>query len=128
MKLSDAEFIAFLRENAGIYARTVRAINAQYPEMGYTRQAVRARAENLKGDLSDIYEQNVDIAEEGLHSLMRSKNQNIQLRAIELFLRAKARGRGYGDRLDLTSGDKPLVPFNGVIPVVRATDKADGRD
>lgn len=128
MKLSDNEFLTILRENAGIYARTARAINKAFPGMQYTRQAVRQRAETFKDELLDIQEENIDVAEEGLHSLMRSKNQQVQLKAINLFLQAKGRVRGYGDRLDVTSGDKPIVPFNGVIPVVRATDKADESD
>jgi hypothetical protein len=125
MKLSDNEFLTILRENAGIYARTARAINKAYPGMKFTRQAVRQRAETFKDDLLDIQEENIDVAEEGLHSLMRSNNQSIKLKAINLFLQAKGRVRGYGDRMDLTSGDKPLVPFNGIIPVVRATDNSD---
>lgn len=124
MKLSDQEFLAFLRENAGIYARTARAINKAYPSLGYTRQSVRNRSAKFKEELEDIQEQNIDIAEEGLHSLMRSKSPQVQLKAIDVFLRAKGRRRGYGDRLDLTSGDKPLAPFNGTIPIVRVTENA----
>lgn len=122
MKISDEEFIAILRENAGIYARTARAIEKQY-KIPFSRQSVRSRAETFKDALADIQDENVDVAEEGLHTLMRSKNPTIQLKAIDLFLRAKGRVRGYGDRLDLTSGDKPLEPFTGKIPVVKATDQ-----
>ena len=89
----------------------------------FSRQSVRSRAETFKDALADIQDENVDVAEEGLHTLMRSKNPTIQLKAIDLFLRAKGRVRGYGDRLDLTSGDKPLEPFTGKIPVVKATDQ-----
>lgn len=125
MKLSDEEFLSILRENAGIYARTARAINKQFPSLGYTRQAVRQRAERFPEELADIQEQNVDIAEEGLHTLMLKGTPTLKLKSIDIFLKAKGRIRGYGDRMDLSSGDKPLVPFNGIIPVVRSDNAGD---
>jgi hypothetical protein len=100
-KLTDAEFFAVLRENAGIYARTARAIEKQYG-ISYTRQSVKYRAELNPDELKDIEEQNIDIAEEGLHSLMRSTNERIKLKAIETYLKTKGRTRGYSDKLELS--------------------------
>jgi len=96
-KITDKEFFAILRENAGLYARTARAIVAQF-KIPYTRQAVRARAEKHPDVVADIEEENFDIAEEGLHSLMRSKAENVRFKSIEFFLKTKGRKRGYVER------------------------------
>ena len=100
MRLSKKEFLAILRENAGLYGRTARFI-AEKIGIPTTRQAVRDRALRYPEILKDIEEQNVDLAEEGLHSLMRSKNENIRLRAVELYLKTKGRHRGYVATTDL---------------------------
>jgi hypothetical protein len=93
-KLSDKQFVAILRKNAGIYARTARAIEKEFG-IDYSRQAVRIRAERFPDVMADILEESVDIAEEGLHDLMRSSLPNIRLKAIELFLKSKGSHRGY---------------------------------
>ena len=59
----------------------------------------------------DIDEENIDVAEEGLHGLMRAKNENIKLRAIDLYLKSKGKKRGYYDRQEITGLDgTPLIP------------------
>jgi hypothetical protein len=94
MKLTKKQFIQILTENAGLYNRTARAIEKQYG-IELTRQAVRERAMKYPEILKEIQEENVDIAEEGLHSLMRSKNEPVRFRAIELYLKTRGRSRGY---------------------------------
>lgn len=61
-------------------------------------------------ELQDIEEENLDIAEEGLHSLMNSDSENIKLRAIELFLKTKGKRRGYieSQNLDHTTAGQPM--------------------
>ena len=93
-KISDEQFLSLLRENAGLYAKTARAIKKQFG-VEYSRQAVRDRAGQFSEEYIDILEENLDVAEEGLHSLMRSKNEAVQLRAIELYLKTKGKKRGY---------------------------------
>ena len=93
-KLTDKEFWDILRENAGLFARTARAIKKQFG-VEYTRQSVKERAEKDLKQLEDIEEENIDFAEEGLHSLMRSKNEKIRMQAIQLVLRTKGKKRGY---------------------------------
>lgn len=93
-KLSENEFWTILRKNAGLYARTARAIQNEFG-ISYSRQAVRDRAEKCPDLLNDILEETVDIAEEGLHDLMRSPLPNIRLKAIELYLKSKGSHRGY---------------------------------
>lgn len=104
-KISDKEFLATLRECAGLYARTARMIEVEFG-IKYSRQAVRARAEQFKEELEDIEQQNIDIAEEGLHSLMRSKNERVKLRAIELYLKTKGKKRGYIERQEVDHTSK----------------------
>ncbi|NDW11966.1 hypothetical protein D0T50_03560 [Bacteroides sp. 214] len=103
-RLSDKEFWTVLRENAGLYARTARAITKIFG-IPYTRQSVKARAEKKPELLDDILEENFDIAEEGLHSLMRSKNESVRFRAVEFFLKTKGKERGYVERTELTGKD-----------------------
>jgi hypothetical protein len=96
-KLSDAQFWAILRKNAGIFGRTARMIEKEYG-FTYSRQAVRERAMAHSDLLADIDEENVDIAEEGLHDLMRSGNPSVKLKAIETYLKAKGSHRGYYEK------------------------------
>jgi len=96
-KISDKEFFAILRENAGLFARTARAIAKQF-NIEYSRQAVMDRALKNKDIYNDILEENIDVAEEGLHSLMRSKIETVRMRAIELYLKTKGKNRGYIER------------------------------
>ena len=93
-RLSEKEFWAILRKNAGIYARTAKAIYNEYG-IEYSRQAVRDRALKKPELLEDIIEESLDVAEESLRSLMFSKNERIRFNAIEFFLRTKGRERGY---------------------------------
>ena len=97
MKLSHDEFWAGVRESAGLYSRSVRLFKREYG-VDITRIAVRARALRDPEQLKDIREQNLDIAEEGLHSLMRTKNENVKLRAIELYLKHQGGDRGWDDK------------------------------
>lgn len=111
-RLSDKEFWAILRKNAGIYARTARAILDKY-DIEYSRQAVRDRALKKPELLQDIVEESLDVAEESLRSLMLSKNERIRFNAVEFFLRTKGRERGYVEKSikELTGKDgKDFVP------------------
>ena len=109
MKLSNEQFWAGLRESAGLYARAVRLYKKEY-DVDITRISVRERAMKDPDQLKDIREQNLDIAEEGLHSLMRTKNENVKLRAIDIFLKTQGKGRGYVERQEVEfDGDMNLT-------------------
>lgn len=95
--LSESEFWTALREHAGIYARTAKAITEKY-NIPYTRQGVKARAERYPERLQDIIDQNLDVAESELINLMQSKNQRVKLHAVEFYLRTKGRNRDYVER------------------------------
>lgn len=108
--LSDKEFLAYLRNNAGLYARTARAIERDLG-IKFTRQAIQMRASKFPNEIKDIKEQNIDIAEEALHDLMRSKNPSIKLKAAELYLRTIGKGRGYVEKaeVDVSNIKKTVV-------------------
>lgn len=107
-KISDKNFFAILRENAGLYARTARAIEKQLG-IKYTRQSVKERAEKHPQILKDIEEEVLDIAEEGLNSVMRSRSESIKLDAIKFFLKNKGKVRGYVEKqsIEHSLGDVP---------------------
>lgn len=107
--LTDHEFLHILRENAGLYARTARAIEKKYG-MNMTRQAIKIRAGKFTEEVLDIREENLDIAEESLHSLMRSKNEKIRLQAVTIYLKTVGKGRGYTQRYEFANADdKPFA-------------------
>ena len=112
MKLSNEQFWAGLRESAGLYARAVRLYKKEY-DVDISRISVRERALKDADQLKDIREQNLDIAEEGLHSLMRTKNENVKLRAIELFLKHQGGERGWDDKqkLEITEDMNLTIKF-----------------
>lgn len=104
--LTDEEFFSILRINLGLYARTAFAIEQKY-NIKYSRQAVRDRALNNPEELLDIKEQNIDVAEDGLFTLIRSKNERVRFRAIELYLKTQGRGRGYIQKTEIDLTAKP---------------------
>ena len=120
-KLSDKEFLSALRESAGLYARTVRFIAKEYG-ITITRQGVRDRALKHPAELVDIKEQNKDIAEEGLYSLMRSKSERIKLRACTEYLSFQAKDRGYVKRTEI---DQPVdqEPFRSEMTPITFGDE-----
>jgi len=109
-KISDEQFLSVLRENAGLFSQTAAAIKKQFG-IPYSRQSVRSKAETFKEELLDIYEANLDVAEDGLRSLMQSKTESIRLRALELYLKTKGKMRGYTERHDVNiSGTINIEP------------------
>lgn len=104
IKISDTAFLAILRENGGLYAKTAKAIAEQFG-IDYSRQAVRQRALEHKEEMDDINEEVQDCAEEGLQSLMKDDDKKIKLDAIKFFLNSKAKNRGYTSRTELTGAD-----------------------
>lgn len=109
-KINDKEFWAFLEANAGIFARTAKAIEKQLG-IPYTRQAVRARAIQDPDRLREIEEQNLDVAEDALHSLMRDSDPRVKLKAVEMYLKAKGAQRGYYEKQTLDHSGKIAFEF-----------------
>lgn len=101
-KVTHDQFFAILRENAGLFSRTARAIQKKF-KVTYTRQAVQERAHKHPDILADIDEENLDIAEDGLKSMIEEKNRSkfIRLDAIKFFLKYKGRKRGYIEKSEV---------------------------
>jgi hypothetical protein len=116
IKLPDEAFLAILRENGGLYARTAKAIEEQYGTK-YSRQAVRQRALDHPDEIKDIDEEVADSAEEGLQTLMKDTDARIKIDAIKFYLKTKAKHRGYIERQEFTGKDgEPILGFNYIAP------------
>jgi hypothetical protein len=96
-KLNDEQFWSALRENGGLFARTARYIQKRYG-IPFSRQAVSKRANTRPGELEDIIEESLDVAEEALQELIRTAQPTTRLEAIRFFLKTHGASRGYGDR------------------------------
>ena len=108
-KLSDEQFLSILRENGGLFAKTSRAIKEQF-DIDYSRQAVRDRALNFPDELADIDEECLDIAEDGLMTLIKQGSESAKIRAIELCLKTKGKKRGYIERQEIAITEIPTLP------------------
>lgn len=107
-KVNDEQFWQCLTENAGIFKRTAEKLSEQY-DISITRQSVRERALKDEDKLEMAREECVDVAEETLIGHMKQKkDRRISLDATKIVLNAKARHLGYGNRLDVTTKDRPL--------------------
>jgi len=61
------------------------------------------------------------LAEEGLHSLMRSKNERIKLDSTKFYLERKGKDRGYSQRQEITGADGMPTKFE--IEIIKREDK-----
>ena len=112
MKVSDVEFWSALRKNKALYSRTARALELKY-NITYSRQAVKERAEKDLDQLNDIVEENLDVAEEVHHNLMMSKDEKIQIKASQFYLKNKGKGRGYIEKQQIEINEpKPFKWFD----------------
>lgn len=110
MKISKEQFIEFLRANGGIYTRTAKAIS-DYLGEEYTRQQVRQRAlvDLSPEELRDIKDAAIDVAEETMFVLLRSRNPMIAFQAAKFTLSTQGRDRGWGQKLEVTAPtDEPI--------------------
>lgn len=94
--IPDKQFWGILRQCAGNITECRDEILKQ-TGIQMSRQAVHQRATRQMEQLNDIRDEAVDAAEAGLMTLMKSKNQTIKIKAIELFLKAYGKKRGYGN-------------------------------
>tara|TARA_R110002167_G_C12435729_1_gene630316 strand:- start:173 stop:607 length:435 start_codon:yes stop_codon:yes gene_type:complete len=115
MKVTDEEFWSELRKNKALYSRTARALEKKH-NITYSRQAVKERAEKDKSQLNDIVEENLDVAEEVHHNLMMSKDEKIQIKAAQFYLKNKGRSRGYVETTDIqVTEKKPLTWMDEIV-------------
>lgn len=123
IKLSDEQFFAILRENAGLFAKTAHAIKAAHG-IDFTRQAVRQRALDHKDILDDIDDEAGDAAEDGMLTLSKSIDEKIRFQACQFLLRTRWKKRGYVERQEITGPDGKNVINELHVKIIR--DKANG--
>jgi len=117
-KVSDKVFWELLKENDGLFEQTAEAIRKRF-KCDYTRQAVYDRAYKKIEQLKEILESTNDYAEGILRSLMDSKKEDMQLKAVQIWLKAKAKKRGYFEKVQ-TEGN---INVNTGPDLSEATDK-----
>lgn len=112
--LSDEEFFSILRENAGLFARTAKAISETYG-IEYSRQAARQRALMSPEILADIDDESLDLAEGGMNDLMKSLDEDVKFKSCQFVLKTKGKKRGYVERTEVS----PVDPDgNAVQPII----------
>jgi hypothetical protein len=109
--LSDEEFFGILRENAGLFARTAKAISETYG-IEYSRQAARQRALDKPEILADIEDESLDLAEGGMMDLVKSLDDDIKFKACQFVLKTKGKKRGYVERQELAVEGQLGITWN----------------
>src|SRR6188768_254468 len=104
IQLSDEEFFKILRENAGLFARTAKAITETYG-INYSRQAARERALKQPEVLADIEDESLDLAEGGMNDLMKSLDEDVKFKSCQFMLKTKGKKRGYVERQEVVPMD-----------------------
>ena len=115
-KLTDEQFLSILRDNAGLYSYTAKAISQKYG-IKFSRQAATERAKKHPEVVTDIREETLDRAEFGLQSMMEGDDSRIKLQAITLFLKTIGKSRGYIEKQETDLSVNP--------PMVITLSKAD---
>ena len=109
-KLKPEQVIAALQEFSGLQAaaaaklKVSRSTIANYIE----------KYDDVKAAYTDVNESTIDRVESRLLKEIDKGN----ITAIIFYLKTKARHRGYLERYDVTSGDKPIAPT--VIEVIKS--------
>lgn len=112
IKLSDDEFFSAVREAGGLYHVAMKLIKKNY-KIDITRQAVRQRCLAHPEIMADIKDQNLDIALEGLHSLLKSDDEKVKLGAVKYYL------DNQGKHLGFNEGNKEQPPTKLEIEIIR---------
>lgn len=126
IQLTDEEFFKILRENAGLFARTAKAITETYG-INYSRQAARERALKQPEVLADIEDESLDLAEGGMNDLMKSMDEDVKFKSCQFVLKTKGKKRGYVERVENAVTDsegnniQPVININ-VIRTKKDTD------
>ena len=105
-KFSDNKVIEALEASHGIQTVAARSLSCNRALIG---RYISDRPKVAKA-YAQINEAQIDIAEGRLTALVNTKDHKDHFSAIRFYLRTKGKERGYGDRLDVTSGGDPLQP------------------
>lgn len=103
MAYSDKQIIEAIEKTGGNQAAAARALEC-------SRNTIRNRintSEKVKEAYDSVNEANLDKAENTLLELVQAGD----FRAVKFYLRTKGRMRGYGDRMDITTGGDKINDF-----------------
>lgn len=109
-KLTDEQFLDALAKNGGLFKQTADYIQETY-KIKYSRQSVRAKAQNFQEQLQEIKEAAIDEAEGGLMTLTKDEDARVRFNAIKYLLSTQAKNRNYTEKqeIDHTSGGEPFA-------------------
>lgn len=96
-KITDIEFWAAMRLGFGNYAKVARIIEKKH-NIKYTRQSVKAKADQNPDAFADVKEELKDLAEATLQELMITAPPNVRLEAATRLLKSQAKERGWGEK------------------------------
>ncbi len=105
--LKQEDIIAALHATGGIVVRAAK-------RLGVAANTLRARidgSEALTREREAIIENTIDLAEDGLLTILKRRSHRDHFKAVQFYLRTLGRSRGYSDQVDLnvTGDNKPKV-------------------
>jgi hypothetical protein len=102
-------------EEALRFTRGMKFLAAQ--RLGCSHMTIDARlakSEHLRAVLAEEEGKLIDFGEQKLHEKVREGDAGM----IKYLLSSKAKDRGYGERLDITSGGQPIAPLTVLLKEV----------
>lgn len=111
MAYTDKQIIDALVKTGGNISAAARALGA-------SRATIHKRidkSETVKEEYDSVNEANLDLAENNLIDLIKNPEHKDHFGALKFYLRTKARTRGYGDRMDITSNGESITPKIEII-------------
>ena len=111
MKYKTEDIIRALIASHGILAAAARTL-------GCDRNTIYNRMKqdpDVRAAYDEANEINLDFAESKLMKVMNNDQHKDQFSALRYYLRTKGKRRGYGENMDVTSGDKPIEGLRVII-------------
>lgn len=108
-KVTDEQFWAAMEEAGGICSKAAKIIEKEF-DVTFSRQAAHKRAKEDPERHMMIREKIVDIAEEGLLSLLQSEDEKVKAQMAKFALSTLGKHRGFVEKqeVDHTTGGKPF--------------------
>lgn len=105
--LKQEDIIAALHATGGVVVRAAK-------RLGVAPNTLRARIEHsdvLTREREGIIENTIDLAEDGLLTILKRPSHRDYFKAVQFYLRTLGRNRGYNDQVELsvTGDNKPKV-------------------
>ena len=116
------QVIKAIRRSRGLITHAARILRCNRSTVyDYARRHKRVQAA-----IDQENEVVLDDVEGLLLDVVYDPSHKDHLRAIRYYLRTKGRGRGFGDRLDVTSGGERLAPIELVVVNRQGATEDDG--